>query len=331
MFDQGNQFRDQVFSKNSQNDPFREENFLYKNSEEPVEEESGHIFKLNVNAKKEKSTSSESAAQKHEIKQKDDPKKHEPQTDPPKRSIKEIFRDASRQIIASAVILVIGFLALNWEAYYQNAKYQWDKLMGNENNSPLHELVEENPQTPEEVTLETSKNQELQKKQIPDLNLEIAPIDNRLIIPRIDKNIPVVNVSSENLIKRDWAALEGDMQDALQYGVVHYPGTSIPGENGNVVITGHSSYFPWDPGRFKDVFALLHEVVEGDKIVVYYDQEKYLYEVEEIEVVLPENIDVLKQTPADKLTLITCTPVGTNLKRLVVTASPVIENEKVVR
>lgn len=118
------------------------------------------------------------------------------------------------------------------------------------------------------------------------------------------------------------------MQEALGNGVVHYPGTSLPGESGNIAITGHSSYFPWDQGRFKDVFALLHDVVEGDKIVIYYEQDKYIYEVYDIEVVLPEDIGILKQTPEDKLTLITCTPVGTNLKRLIVSAKPIEVNGK---
>jgi sortase A len=104
---------------------------------------------------------------------------------------------------------------------------------------------------------------------------------------------------------------------------VHYPGTAEPGEHGNVVITGHSSYFLWDPGRFKDVFALLHQVVVGDTVVVYHNQEKYQYKVYQIEVVMPDQVDVLAQAGGDRLTLITCTPVGTNLKRLIVLAKPV--------
>jgi sortase A len=105
--------------------------------------------------------------------------------------------------------------------------------------------------------------------------------------------------------------------------VVHYPGTAEPGQNGNVVITGHSSYFVWDPGGFKDVFALLHEVNIGDKIIVYHQQIPYSYQVYDKKVVMPDQVDVLTQAGENRLTLITCTPVGTNLKRLVVFAKPV--------
>jgi len=243
----------------------------------------------------------------------------------PSISLKGILEDTGRQIVASAIILVIGFFALNWSAYSQIVLNKLNQWRGYE--SPLNELVEENGGTVQKVLL-TSSDPEVQKKQIPDLNLEVSPIDDRIIIPRINQNIPIVRVSSDSLLRRDWNTLEDEMQAALQEGVVHYPGTSLPGNGGNTVITGHSSYFPWDPGRFKDVFALLHDVEIGDKIVVYYNQDKYIYEISDIETVSPDNIEVLKQTPDDKLTLITCTPVGTNVNRLIVKARPIEINGK---
>ncbi len=242
-----------------------------------------------------------------------------------KRDLKSILKDAGRQLLASIIILIIGFLALNWSAYYQIAQSKWHQWFGSSQTSPLIQLVDDQPMNFVQ-NLRTSNNPTIQKKQIPPLEMEIAPSDDRIIIPRINQNIPIVKISSDNLIKRDWDALEDQMQKALQDGVVHYPGTSQPGQTGNVVITGHSSYFPWDPGRFKDVFALLHEVVKGDKIVIYFNQDKYIYEVNEIKVVMPDNIEVLKQTPDDRITLITCTPVGTNLKRLIVTAKMLAKN-----
>lgn len=240
-----------------------------------------------------------------------------------KRSAKTILLDAGRQLLISGVFLVIGFIVLNWGALYELGMYKWDKFNGNIDNEKLEELTQEKTVVYNQKVLEVSDNPEDQKNQIPELDIDIAPSDDRLIIPRINKNIPIVRISSEALIRRDWDALEAEMQGALKGGVVHYPGTSLPGQGGNFAITGHSSYFPWDEGRFKDVFALLHEVVDGDKIVVYHEQDKYIYEVESIDVVLPQDINILKQTPEDKLTLITCTPVGTNYKRLVVTATPV--------
>ncbi len=247
--------------------------------------------------------------------------------EPKQRTVKEILKDSLRQILASAIIMVIGFLALNWSSYYKIAKNEIQNLVGEEESQiDIDSSIQKAPAI--SSNLKASSSLEIQKRDIPPLDLEVAPLDDRIMIPRINENIPIVKVSSESLIKRDWDALEKEMQGALQNGVVHYPGTSLPGQTGNIVITGHSSYFPWDPGRFKDVFALLHKVVVGDRIVVYYEQDKYVYEVTEKVVVLPKDIEVLKQTPADQLTLITCTPVGTNLKRLIVKAKPVAINGK---
>lgn len=285
-----------------------------------------HHFKLHLDAPVSVNADSSGAIHRsviqHHLQQEDEAPYLE------KRDLKTVFKDAGRQLLASFIILIIGFLILNWSAYYQIVNKQFNDWFGSKSISPLTQLVENKPVVYNNQNLQTSSDPTIQKKQIPPLEMEIAPSDDRIIIPRIDQNIPIVKVSSDSLIKRDWDALEKEMQKALQDGVVHYPGTSLPGQTGNVVITGHSSYFPWDPGQFKDVFALLHDVVKGDRIVVYYNQDKYLYEVNDIKVVLPDNIEVLKQTPDDRITLITCTPVGTNLKRLIVTAKLIGKNGK---
>lgn len=248
----------------------------------------------------------------------------EPKKEP--RTVKSIFKDAGKQLLASLVILVLGFFILNWSAYYKIGKTKFYSMVGIERQSPLAEFAETDTLVRKREVMATSTDMDLQKRQIPKLDIEVTPVDNRIIIPRIDQNIPIISVSSESLIQRDWVTLERDMQRALRDGVIYYPGTSNPGQTGNTVITGHSSYFPWDPGRFKDVFALLHEVVVGDRVVIYHNQDKYIYEVFEVKVVLPEDIEVLKQTPEEQLTLITCTPVGTNLKRLILKARPIAKN-----
>ena len=158
---------------------------------------------------------------------------------------------------------------------------------------------------------------------LPPLNKEIIPPGNRIILPRLGKNVPIIDVPEERLLKRDWNGLERDIQNALRDGVVHYPGTPDPDQSGNFVLTGHSSYFPWDPGRFKDVFAVLHNVVVGDQIIVYHEMKKFTYQIEESFVITPDQISVLGDSGDDRITLITCTPLGTNLKRLIVVAKPI--------
>ena len=222
-------------------------------------------------------------------------------------------------VSVTAAIFAIFFLILNFDSYYTLFMSKW----AGEDNPYSQQQAQQQTATQNQEPLPIVQNPETAKKQIPELTMEVAPPDDRIIISRINRNVPVVRISTETLLRKDWAALENQIQGALQHGVVHYPGTAYPGDDGNVVITGHSSYFPWDPGRFKDVFALLHQVSVGDEVVVYQDQKKYKYVVYEKKVVSPSQVEVLTQDGDDRLTLITCTPVGTDLNRLIVLAKPV--------
>ncbi len=231
-------------------------------------------------------------------------------------------------LVTSALIFMAIFFFINYQAYSQLFISKIDQIWGNaansaevnqnsNANSPGHAA------SPAQQPLPLNPVPDESKKQVPYLNLQVTPPDDRIVLPRIKKNVPIVQVSEENLISRNWGALEKDIQSALQDGVVHYPGSAYPGSHGNVVITGHSSYFAWDPGRFKDVFALLTQLNIGDTVVVYYNQQKYTYQIYDEKVVMPNEVDVLSREAGDRLTLITCTPIGTNLKRLIVLAKPV--------
>lgn len=147
----------------------------------------------------------------------------------------------------------------------------------------------------------------------------VGPPENRIIIPKLNLNIPLVTPSYAALLKEDWTQVEKDIQEALEQGVVHYPGTARPGQAGNFFVTGHSSYYPWATGKFKTVFARLHQLDVGDEYWVYYGGDKHRYTVIEKKEVSPSNIAVLDQPVNARLsTLMTCTPVGTTLRRLVI-------------
>lgn len=118
------------------------------------------------------------------------------------------------------------------------------------------------------------------------------------------------------------------LQD-LQSAVVHYPGTALPGQTGNVVIFGHSSGVPWEPGKYKFIFTLLDKLTYGDKIFVDYKGTRYTYQVYNTMIVMPNDMSVLNQSGTHMLSLITCTPVGTSQKRYIVQAvqiSPQVSN-----
>ncbi len=149
---------------------------------------------------------------------------------------------------------------------------------------------------------------------------ELFPPDMRLEIPSLfSGTIPVKNVEKQDFDFKNYYSSENEIQKALRDGVVHYPFTATPDQYGNVFITGHSSYYPWDKGHYKDIFALLHKLEVGDEYVLYFGEKKYIYRVTDHFEVEPDDISVLNQ-PVDKKisTLMTCTPVGTTLRRLIV-------------
>jgi LPXTG-site transpeptidase (sortase) family protein len=141
-----------------------------------------------------------------------------------------------------------------------------------------------------------------------------APATSQIVIPGINVTAPVVYAPSLN---------EADILTALENGVVHYATTAIPGQPGNVVIFGHSSDDWWKPGNYKFVFVLLDKLSAGDTVTVDYHSQSYTYVVTGSQVVAPTDVSVLMPTAVPTLTLITCSPVGTSLRRLVVTARQV--------
>ncbi|HEX3082189.1 MAG TPA: class D sortase [Candidatus Saccharimonadia bacterium] len=143
---------------------------------------------------------------------------------------------------------------------------------------------------------------------------EIIPAANTITIPKISVQAPV---NYEPSIQ------EAAIQKALESGVVHYGNTPAPGQPGNVAIFGHSSNDWWEPGNFKFVFVLLDKLSPGDQITIDYNSHRYVYEVTGSKIVEPTDVAVLSPTSTPTLTLITCSPPGTSLRRLVVTAKQV--------
>jgi LPXTG-site transpeptidase (sortase) family protein len=235
------------------------------------------------------------------------------------QSFAAFILDKLKFVFVSGLIFGITFIALNWSAYSILFENWYLNFAGSDIAAPLNSFTGKDAS----IALLPSSFELVENSDIPKLNIEVTPPGLRVIVPRLRSNVPVITVSEATLVSRDWDALESEIQNALRDGVVHYPGTPFPNESGNVVLTGHSSYYPWDPGRFKDVFAILHQAIVGDEIVLFYDQQKYVYKITDIKKVNPDEVNVLGDSGDDRLTLITCTPIGTNLKRLIVTAKPV--------
>lgn len=137
---------------------------------------------------------------------------------------------------------------------------------------------------------------------------------NLLWITALDIKAPVQYVDQAD---------ENVYQQALQKGVVHFPGTAMPGDFGNAYFFGHSSDYLWSPGDYKTVFAVLPRIQIGTEIKISGpDGAVYTYVAKQTFVVAPNDTSVLDQRNYQQkiLTLQTSYPVGTALKRYIVVA-----------
>jgi len=231
--------------------------------------------------------------------------------------------DSARFGSTFAAIFTALFIALNYQSFWSIAKTRINPVAYVRNVQALT------------ATVDSALKDKLSK--IPSLAAaggkegsllaflpNVGPPENRLIIPKLGLNVPLVTPSYDALLREDWAQVEKDIQDALQMGVVHYPGTAKPGQTGNFFVTGHSSYYPWAPGKYKTVFARLQELEIGDEYWVYYGGDKFRYVIRSKKEVKPSDVTVLDQ-PLDRRisTLMTCVPVGTTLRRLIIVAEEV--------
>jgi len=110
--------------------------------------------------------------------------------------------------------------------------------------------------------------------------------------------------------------LEGTDDGVLRRAVGHIPGTSLPGQQGNVAIAGHRDTF----------FRPLRKIRKDDEITLTTLNGTYRYRVDSTQVIDPEDTKVLDNSDEAILTLVTCYPfyfVGSAPKRFIVRAHEV--------
>lgn len=125
-----------------------------------------------------------------------------------------------------------------------------------------------------------------------------------LYIPRLDREIPIV---------------EGTDEEELEHGVGHYSDTGYPGENRQILLSGHRD----------TVFRNFGELEHGDEFHVKMANGKFIYEFIDHEIVSADDTTVIDLNRQDEyLTVSTCYPfsyIGAAPDRFVIYAYPKIE------
>ena len=141
------------------------------------------------------------------------------------------------------------------------------------------------------------------------LNVSQTGIMGTLSIPKINVELPIYHETEE---------------EVLAAGAGHMEGTALPvgGENTRCVLTGHRGL------PSSKLFTRLDEMKE-DLFFLDVCEKTFAYEVSEIEVIEPEDIQAIEpKRGEDLVSLVTCTPYGLNTHRLVVTGRRVATRKR---
>lgn len=209
-------------------------------------------------------------------------------------------------------LVLVFILGLGIMLYPTLSDY-WNSLHQTQVIANYDTVVEELDETDSEKMLEEAReyNQKLaENKELfyrPDAIENYAEILNfgdemmgYITIHKIGVQLPVYHSADEKY---------------MQVGVGHLPGTSFPigGESTHAVLTGHRGL----PSA--ELFSHLDQMQKGDIFSVSVLGDSVYYVVDDIETVLPDEVDSLQIVDGeDRCTLVTCTPYGVNTHRLLI-------------
>lgn len=156
------------------------------------------------------------------------------------------------------------------------------------------------------------------------------PPGRRLSVPSVWIEAPIVEVEYASEEKME----NGDFEVELREGVVKYPFTSIPWQDGNSLIFWHSSVTSWESSKnpFGYIFYKLPKMAEGETFEVIRDGSKYSYVIEAKKIVEPEEVggevEKYDQKGERYVTLMACYPLLSTAQRIMLVAKQVPTNAK---
>src|SRR3989344_9269068 len=133
----------------------------------------------------------------------------------------------------------------------------------------------------------------------------------RILIPKLDREAQVKKPTSIDVATLDAALLSG---------VVRYPTSAKLGEEGNVVLFGHSSYLPITHNQAYKTFNGIQKLVPGDVVTVYSSDTVYTYKVRNVTKESANDAAIPLSVTGQVLTLSTCNSFGAKEDRFVVVA-----------
>ena len=204
------------------------------------------------------------------------------------------------------LVFILGccFLLYPWLSNFYNSKHQsqvmdtyYEEVNSIEDNHYLSDALEYNEYLfNKNNRFHISNDEHLWYESL----LNINGIIGTILIPKIDVSYPIYHGVSE---------------EVLQVAIGHLEGSSLPiiGNSTHSVLMGHRAL----PSA--RLFTDLDQLEIGDEIHIHVLNNKYIYKVDNINIVEPNDYTLLNiEENKNYLSLITCTPYGKNTHRLII-------------
>jgi LPXTG-site transpeptidase (sortase) family protein len=140
-----------------------------------------------------------------------------------------------------------------------------------------------------------------------------------LSIPSLDRIVTVLNPDTRDVVALDAQLLKG---------VVRHPDGALLGEEGNVVILGHSSYLPNVLNKNFQALNGIQKLKWGDIITLESDGTEYTYRVEKVYQAKASGVTIPTEVTGKRLTLVTCNSFGAKEDRFIVEAKLLSEKAR---
>ena len=153
-----------------------------------------------------------------------------------------------------------------------------------------------------------------------DFSFNTTPPVNRILVPSLGLDVPIV--ANENMDAKDFAAADFDEQ--LNEWVVKYPTTPAPGQEGNTLLFGHTSYVVRKSNPYGTIFKDLPKLKDNTLIQILREGNLYEYKVVDLFIVNPKQVNdqymTYQNAGGSYITLMWCYPLWTDKKRIMVVA-----------
>lgn len=138
-----------------------------------------------------------------------------------------------------------------------------------------------------------------------------APEAPKLPLPAYGDPVAQIKIPKIGITR---TVVEGVTVPQLARGPGHYPESPLPGQKGNVAIAGHRT-------TYGQPFHNVDKLQPGDQILTKTVQGDFVYEVDRLEIVQPNDVAILEDKGDSRLTLIACHPKYSLSQRIIVHAT----------